>query len=38
MIEKKLKLPKGCVRLVNPGGRRIRSSASVDALLENWGW
>jgi hypothetical protein len=35
-IEQTFKLPEGSVRLVNPSGRRIRSDASVDALLKNW--
>lgn len=35
-IEKKLRLPEGSVRLVNPSGRRIRSDATVEALLKNW--
>lgn len=35
-IERTFKLPEGSVRLVNPSGRRIRSDASVDALLKNW--
>jgi hypothetical protein len=36
VIEKKLKLPKGSVRLVNPGGRRARSDSTVAALKRRW--
>lgn len=35
-IEKKLKLPKGSVRLVYPGGRRARSDSTVGALKRRW--
>jgi hypothetical protein len=35
-IERRLGLPSGSVRLVNPGGRKIRSDSSVGTLLHNW--
>ena len=35
-IEKKLKLPRGSVRLVYPGGRRARSDSTVGALKRRW--
>ena len=31
-------LPPGCIRLINPGGRRARSDKHVDGLLRDWGW
>ena len=31
-------LPEGCIRLVNPSGRKARSDKSVQTLLEDWGW
>jgi hypothetical protein len=30
-------LPKGCVRLVNPSGRKARGDKLVHALLRDWG-
>jgi hypothetical protein len=35
-IEKKLGLPSGCIRIVNPSGRRIRADATVDTLWQHW--
>jgi hypothetical protein len=35
-ILKKLKLPQGSVRFVNPGGRRARSDSTVGALRKRW--
>lgn len=31
-------LPEGCVRLVNPNGRKARSDKLVGALLYDWDW
>ena len=35
-IEEKLKLPKGCVRLIYPSGRGARSDSTVGALKRRW--
>jgi hypothetical protein len=35
-IERKLGLPIGCIRIVTPSGKRIRSDATVDALWQRW--
>ncbi len=37
-IEKKLKLPRGSVRLIYPSGRRVRSDSTVGALKRRWAW
>jgi len=29
-------LPEGCIRLVNPGGRKARDDKKVGALLNDW--
>lgn len=36
-IEKKLKLPRGSVRLVYASGRRARFDSTVGALKRRWG-
>jgi len=35
-IERKLKLPRGSVRLVYPGGRKARTDSSIGALKRRW--
>ena len=37
-IEKKLSLPAGAVRLVNPNGRKARADGTIRALLRSWGY
>jgi len=37
-IERVLRLPKGCVRLVNPDRRKARADKLVGALLKDSGW
>lgn len=34
--EGKFGLPTGCVKLVNPTGRKIRSDATIETLISNW--
>jgi len=35
-LEEKFGLPLGCVKLVNPNGREIKSDATVGTLVSNW--
>ena len=37
-IAKVFGLPLDSIRLVKPGGKRMRSDAKVFALLRAWGW
>lgn len=37
-IERVFGLPRGCVRLVLPAGRKARTDKHVGALLADWGW
>lgn len=37
-IAKVFGLPLDSIRLVKPGGKRMRSDAKVIALLKAWGW
>lgn len=36
-IEDMMGLPSGCVRFVTPGGRKVRSDATVGTLRAHWG-
>lgn len=36
-IEDEYQLPRGCVKLVYPSGRKARSDSTVDALRRHWG-
>ena len=35
-LERKFGLPKGCVKLVYPSGRKARTDADVGALRKHW--
>ena len=36
-IEKKFKLPSGCILVVRPGGGKIRSDARLKSVFKSWG-
>jgi hypothetical protein len=35
-IEARYKLPTGCIKIVRPNGRQMRSTSTVGLLLEAW--